>query len=261
MSQPLSLYLDRPSRVQRWHPLTKLAVVLLILVSGLALPGVWAGYAVLVLLVLPLAIMGKVQRELLVTTVKVTVPFALSVFLIQGFLWPGGTPLVSLGPVSLKTEGLLFAIRSVGRIMVVVSGFLWFAYTTRPDRLMVALNQKGLPNSLVYMVVATLQIVPRFQNRAASILDAQRSRGLETQGNLLVRSRALLPLVIPLVLSSLIDVEERAMAIEARGFTRGGMKTSLVEIAEAAWEPPVRWLILLVAVLLLGASIWLRIAR
>ena len=260
MSQPLSLYLDRPSRVQRLHPLTKLVVVVLILVSGLALPGVWAGYAVLLILVLPLAIWSRVQRELLVTTAKVTFPFAISVFLIQGFLWPGGTPLISLGPLSLKTEGLLFAIRSVGRIMVVVGGFLWFAYTTRPDRLMVALNQKGLPNSLVYMVVATLQIVPRFQNRAAAILDAQRSRGLETQGNLLVRSRALLPLVIPLVLSSLIDVEERAMAIEARGFNRGGLKTSLVEIAEAAWEPPARWVILLMAVLLLGASIWLRIA-
>ena len=145
--------------------------------------------------------------------------------------------------------------------MVVVGGFLWFAYTTRPDRLMVALNQKGAPNSLVYMVVATLQIVPRFQSRAAAILDAQRSRGLETRGNLLVRSRALLPLVIPLVLSSLIDVEDRAMAIEARGFNRSGLKTSLAVISEAAWEPPARWGILLLSVLLLGASIWLRIAR
>ena len=261
MSQSLSLYLDRPSWVQRLHPLTKLAVVLLILVSGLALPGIWAGYAVMLILVLPLAIGGKVHRELLATTLKVTFPFAISVFLIQGFLWPGGTPLVSLGPVSLKAEGLLFAIRSVGRIMVVISGFLWFAYTTRPDRLMVALNQKGAPNSLVYMVVATLQIVPRFQSRAAAILDAQRSRGLETRGNLLVRSRALLPLVIPLVLSSLIDVEERAMAIEARGFNRSGLKTSLAVISEAAWEPPARWGILLLSVLLLGASIWLRIAR
>jgi energy-coupling factor transport system permease protein len=260
MSQPLSIYLDRPSRVQRLHPLTKLALVGFILVTGLSLPGIWAGYAVLLLLVLPLAFAARVQRELLVTTLKVTIPFALSIFLIQGFLWPGGTPLVSLGPISLKSEGLVFAIRSVGRIMVVVSGFLWFAYTTRPDRLMAALNQKGLPKSLVYMVVATLQIVPRFQARATAILDAQRSRGLETGGSLLRRSRALVPLVVPLVLSSLIDVEERAIAIEARGFNRAGLKTSLVEISEAAWEPLARWGILLAAIVMVGASIWLRIA-
>jgi len=260
MSQPLSLYLDRPSRVQRLSPLTRLAVVGFILVAGLSLPGIWAGYAVLLLLVLPLGFAARVQRELLVTTLKVTFPFALSVFLIQGFLWPGGTPLVSLGPISLKYEGLVFAIRSVGRIMVVVSGFLWFAYTTRPDRLMAALSLKGLPSALVYMVVATVQIVPRFQGRATAILDAQRSRGLETGGNLLQRSRALVPLVVPLVLSSLIDVEERAMAIEARGFNRSGTKTSLVEISEAAWESPARWGIVVAAILLLGASIWLRIA-
>jgi energy-coupling factor transport system permease protein len=44
-----------------------------------------------------------------------------------------------------------------------------------------------------------------------------------------------------LILSSLVDVEERALAIEARAFNRPCPKTSLFEIGEASWEPFARW--------------------
>jgi energy-coupling factor transport system permease protein len=114
-----------------------------------------------------------------------------------------------IGPLSLKAQGLLFAVISTGRILVIVSSFLLFSLTTRPDYLMNSLSRVGFPANLAYVIVATIQIAPRFQSRAATILDAQRARGLETEGSLRKRARALVPLVIPLVLSSLIDVEER----------------------------------------------------
>ncbi len=116
---------------------------------------------------------------------------------------------------------------------------------TRPDRLMIALSQRGLPGSLTYIVLSTLQIVPRFQTRAQTILDAQRSRGLETGGNLLQRSKALLPLVVPLVLGSFIDIEERAIALEARGFSRQGKKTSFVQLEDSRSQRAIRLLVLL----------------
>ena len=140
---------------------------------------------------------------------------------------------------------------------MIVSSFLWFALTTRADHLTNSLSEIGFPANLAYVIVATIQIAPRFQARAATILDAQRARGLETRGGGLTRARALVPLVVPLVLSSLIDVEERALAIEARAFNRPGPKTSLVEIPEAVWEPALRWLILLAILTILGLRIYL----
>ncbi|NIO09207.1 MAG: energy-coupling factor transporter transmembrane protein EcfT, partial [Deltaproteobacteria bacterium] len=159
----------------------------------------------------------------------------------QGFFWQGGAIIIDLGLVSLKRQGVIFATTSVGRILMVVSSFLWFALTTRPDQLMTSLVQRGLPSNLAYIIVATIQIIPRFQQRAATITDAQRSRGLETEGNFLERVRGVLPLVVPLILSSLVDVEERALAVEARGFNHPGKKTSLIEITETNWEPGLRW--------------------
>src|SRR3990170_244685 len=256
MSEILSLFVPRSSGVHRLHPLTKLTITASLLVAGLVLPGVWSTYALFGLVLLPLALWGKVWQEMLRLSWRVALPFAISVFLIQGFLWPGGTPLFFLGPFSLKSEGLQFALASTGRILIVVSSFIWFALTTRPDTLMTALVQRGLPASLAYTIVATIQIVPRFQVRAATIIDAQRSRGLETEGNMLRRAHAVVPLVVPLILSSLVDVEERALAIEARAFNHPGLKTSLVEIAEARWEPALRWAVLIAILGVLAFRLW-----
>ncbi len=261
MTEAFSLYLPRNSRVHALHPLTKILLVGFLLIGGLALPGIWSTYILLIVLVFPLAAWGRVLQSLLKAPWSIAFPFAISVFLIQGFLWTGGTPLLRIGPLSLKEEGLAFAVASTGRILVVISSFLWFAFTTRPDILMTALAQRGLPASLAYIIVATIQIVPRFRSRAAAIMDAQRARGLETSGRLVQRVRAVLPLVIPLILSSLIDVEERALAVEARAFNRPGPKTSLVEINEAGWEPLARWGISLAAAGVILFRFWLVLRR
>lgn len=258
MSQAFSLYLPRESGLHHLHPLTKLLLAVFLLVCGLALPGIWAGYIAFAVLVAPLALWGDVLRPLLRAVLRSVVPFAISLFLIQGFLWPQGTPILTLGPVSLKLEGLLFAIRSTGRILMVVSSFLLLALTTRPDALALTLSQRGVPKSLTYIVVSTLQIVPRFQTKAATILDAQQSRGLEIRGSLRRRVRALVPLIAPLVLSSLVDIEERAMALEARAFSRKGPKTSLLVLHDTRSQQAVRWLLAAAALAVLLARLFIR---
>jgi energy-coupling factor transport system permease protein len=187
--------------------------------------------------------------------VRLIIPFALSLFLIQGLFWTGGTPIVALGPLSLKAEGLTFALAMSGRILIIFSSFLWLAMTTRPDALMLALVQKGLPDRIAYIVLTTLQIVPRFQAKAATILNAQRSRGLETEGSLIRRIRGVLPLVVPLVLGSIVDIEERAIALEARAFSRQGERTSLVDLPDSAAQRVFRWMLVVIVATLAVARI------
>jgi energy-coupling factor transporter transmembrane protein EcfT len=106
--------------------------------------------------------------------------------------------------------------------------------------------------------VTTLQLVPQFVIKANTILDAQRSRGLETQGNIITRARALLPLVLPLVLGSLLEVEERAIAIEARAFNSNRVETSLLEIPDSQNQKFARIGLVVVTVLVVTyRTIWL----
>ncbi|MGH2536566.1 MAG: energy-coupling factor transporter transmembrane component T family protein [Candidatus Promineifilaceae bacterium] len=255
MSTPFSLYIERDGSFHRLHPLTKLALTGFCLVVGLALPGRWAAYAFYLLVMLPLAAVAGIGRRYLRATLAAVLPFAVSLFLVQGLFWPGGTPVLELGPLSFKAEGVAFALRSTGRILVIVGAFLLLSFTTRPDRLMQALAERGAPRRLTYIMLTAIQIVPHFQSKASAILDAQRSRGLETEGGLRQRARALLPLVRPLVLGSIIDIEERAMALEVRAFGRQGPMTYLSSLRDSQGQRSARWLLVLAAAGLLVARL------
>jgi energy-coupling factor transport system permease protein len=259
MAESYSLFRPRPGRLHRLHPLTRLALSALPAAAGLALPGLWTGYLAAALGVLPLALAARLLPDLARAVLRTWLPFVVSIFLVQGFFWPGGTPVLALGPFSLKAQGLEFTIQTTGKLLTILGSFLWFAMTTRPDALVAAFTSRGFPPSLSYMVVATIQIIPRFQGRAAAIIDAQRARGLETGGSLARRLRGILPLVTPLILGSLIDVEERALAIEARAFNHPGPKTRFTALDEAVWEPAARLALILASLACLGLGVYLRL--
>ena len=138
------------------------------------------------------------------------------------------------------------------RLLLALGGTLLLMLSTRPDKLVLALRERGLPNALGYIVLTALQIFPRFQDRARVILDAQKARGLEIEVNLLRRLRLLVPLIAPLILSSIVDVEERAMALEARAFNYPADKTSLIVLRDSAIQRAMRALLLLSMLLLIA---------
>ena len=67
----------------------------------------------------------------------------------------------------------------------------------------------------------------RWSSARQQITAAQRARGLDTEGSFLRRIRGIVPIVGPVILGSIGEVEERTMALEARGFTRPGRRTLL----------------------------------
>jgi len=182
-------------------------------------------------------------------------PFALSLFLIQGFFSPGENVLLELGPLTLKAEGIWLATKFTARILVWLGAATLLMLITRPDKLVLALIERGMPRNIAYIVLTSLQIIPRFQEKAQTILDAQRSRGLETEGTLIHRLRMLVPLVAPLILSSILDLDERAIALEARAFSRPGLKTNLLSLEDSAPQGVVRKGLLALILILITA--WL----
>jgi len=254
MTIPFSLYAPRESGLHKLHPLTKLALAGFVALCALVLPRA-ASYLLFLLLIVPLALWGRVFGRLMSAALRVALPFAISLLIIQGLFWQTGPILARVGPISIKLDGILFAVSTIGRILAILSSFVLLSLTTRPDALMLALSQRGLPDVIAYIILTTLQIIPRFQSKAQTIIDAQRSRGLETEGGLLHRIRALLPLVVPLVLSSIVDIEERAIALEARAFSHPGTKTSLFDLSDSLPERIFRWSLLAIALIIVVVRI------
>jgi energy-coupling factor transport system permease protein len=253
-----SIYVARASGLHKLNPITKFILTLCLMLCGLILPGMWTSYLILLLIILPLAMWGQVTRRLSQLVFNVSLPLIISVFIIQTLFWGKGTAIFEIGPFAPKLEGFLFSITSAGRVLFIMADFILFSLTTRPDILMISLKQSGLPSGLAYIIVTTLQLVPRFIAKANTILDAQRSRGLETQGSLLVRARALLPLILPLVIGSLLEVEERAIAIEARGFNSTHFETSLIEIPDSQTQKLARYgFVFATVIVIVSRFLWL----
>jgi energy-coupling factor transport system permease protein len=251
-----TLYIDHDRGLQRLHPLTKLVISLFLIVLAIVLPSMWSGYLVFLLLVVPLALWGGILRPLWSALWKIVLPFAISMFVIQGLFWTGGTPVVELGPLSLKAEGLVFATTITGRLLAIMGTFLLFSLGTPPDDLMISLEERGVPNSVTYIILSTIQLVPGLQARSVKIRDAQHARGLETEGSIMLRMRAIAPLVEPLVLGSIIDVDERAIALEARAFSSDTPKTFFRTVPDTRGEQIFRWLLLIASILLIVARIF-----
>ncbi|NIS80433.1 MAG: hypothetical protein GTO14_09565 [Anaerolineales bacterium] len=251
MSTP-TLYLHRPSGLHALHPLTKLALTGFFLVSAATLPNIWLVLGFYVIGLLPLAAWGLVFKPFLKSNALLIWPFALSLFLIQGFFTPGESVLFTVGPFTYTLEGVWLAARFSARILVWLGAATLLMIVTRPDNLMLALIERGLPREIAYIILTSLQIIPRFQSKAEVILDAQRSRGLETEGSLLHRMRILVPLIAPLILSSILELDERAIALEARAFSRPGPRTNLTRLEDTSIQAAARWGLLVLIIILIG---------
>lgn len=251
-----TLFVPGTSGLHNLHPLTKLFLSLFLLVLAATLPSLQWLLVAFAIFIIPLAIWGRLSKPLFRSGVAVLLPFVISLSVVQGFFTPGETALFRIGSFVFTLEGWLAGLTVAARILLAIGGALLMMLSTRPDQLMLALTNAGLPGSVAYIILTAIQIFPRFQERAQIILEAQQARGLETKVNLFKRVSLLVPLVGPLVLSSIIETEERAMALEARAFSRPGRRTSLLILKDSAWQRVARWLLVLLMVAAIAYRVW-----
>jgi len=129
----------------------------------------------------------------------------------------------------------------LARMFAAAMALVLFGLTTDPRALVADLEHRGLSPRIAFAAAATLQTIPLLVERARVIRDAQRARGLDTEGSLRTRAAAVLPLAGPLVLSALTDVEERSLALEVRGFGRPGRRQLLWAIPDSGVQRALRW--------------------
>jgi len=207
------------------HPFTLLTLAVALPALAWILPAPWGGAEALItalaLLLTPGASPGFAAAR---TAVITAAPFWFFLYLLHGV---GG----------MVTIGL--------RLSTMIASFVWLVAILPPARLVEAMLAAGWPVSAAFLFSATLQAVPALRERAQRLVDAQRCRGLATRGGPLVRLRALRALALPLVLSALHEVDERALALETRGLVAGARRTALAPPADHRGERVLRWLLVL----------------
>lgn len=237
----------RPAAPTAWHrlnPLTRAVVSIVVTVAAVAIGGYATPLVLLAFVAVPAAFVAGVLRRAARLALAVSLPVIVSLALVSILTRPGETVLLQLGPLRATLEGIDFAAQVSLRVIVMALILVLFGLTTEPRAIVADLERRGLPPRLTFAIAAALDAVPAMVSRARAVAAAQRARGLDTEGSVGARLRGVLALAGPVVLSSLAEVEERAMALDARGFGRPGRREPLWVPEEAAWERPARWLLL-----------------
>lgn len=224
----ISLYQDKGTWLNQVHPYTKLVYILAAILIPVIGGKLWL-FPILIAVSLGLLISGKVLKSAL-PLVAFSFTLIIVIFLIQGlFNHSNETVLVSIGPATFYKEGTLYASGIGLNILNMLLSFAVFVLTTSPQELVDELEKSGFSPKFGYIINSIFQILPQMIATKDTITDAQRSRGMETEGSLAVRMKAFLPLISPVVMSSLINTRERAIALEVRGFGRKQKKTWLAD--------------------------------
>src|SRR5881296_2669978 len=165
----------------------------------------------------------------------------------------------------LTGSGVLSALALTVRFLVLLTTFSLFFMTTSPDDLGLALDRIGIvrwlsrrwlgfPNALSFTFTTAVRLVPTLAVDAQTVVDAQRSRGLELdRGNLLRRIRNYIPILIPLLLIAIRRSLELAEALESRGFPGKEGRTSLFQLKLKRGD----YAIIGISVGAIAASIWI----
>jgi energy-coupling factor transport system permease protein len=232
-----------PSAWHRLNPLTKATAAIVATLGTLVAGGFVVSIFILGGLVLPGALLAGVSRRVLRWSVLVTLPIAISVAIVSILGRAGTTVLFVIGPFDATLESVEFAAGIALRLFVVAMALALFGLTTEPRALVADLERRGVSPRLTFAAAATLDAVPAMAERARTIQEAQRGRGLDTEGSVGARLRGVLPLVGPAIVGALHDVEARSLALEARAFDRPGRRDLLWAPSDSGRQRATRWLL------------------
>lgn len=253
------------SLIHRLDPRTKilLATIFIVCVFVANNP---LGFLTLILSVLILVAISKISFKVILKSIKPIVFILIFTALLNVFMTKGeGEPLISFWIIEIYTEGIVRAIMMGLRVITLIVGTsLLLTYTTSPialtdglESLLSPLKKINVPvHTFAMMMSIALRFIPTLVEETEKIMNAQKSRGADfTTGNLAQRAKALIPILVPLFVSSFKRAEELATAMECRCYRGDVNRTKLVKLEYRSEDI----IILLIFALALAAMICISI--
>ena len=239
------LYEPKNSLIHRLDPRTKILMLLAIFIIALVPSTVPHALGVLVLVIIYVTIaqswsaIARIRTFLLIITIFSVV--------VWGVIPRGEVILWQF----IRRDSVMFGVLTAIKIDSILMCGIVFLATTKNEEITIGLVKMGVPYVMCFAFSTALRLVPTFAHTGATVVEAQRSRGLELDtGSLWSRMKAYIPLMAPIFLVSIRNANLMAMALEARGFGSAKKRTFYLQLKMEARD----WIVLLVVVILLAVS-------
>lgn len=240
------------SRIGKLYPTTKFMITLLVVIVSIFTPGYVLQYVRFPVFLI-ISLMVGTTKQFLNAFFKSIFIIILFIFAMQVFIITNEDQISIWGFIHFSQAGLATSLSMTSKITAIASAIMTFFETTKVKDITYALEHAGTPRKVTFLISSTIQLIPQTSSLSKTITDAQKSRGIETEGGLMTRIKAFVPMLGPLVLSSIQQTEERVLALESRAFSAKGKKTSIYVLNKTGLD-----IVLEVCsvILLIGYVVW-----
>ncbi|MGV8852432.1 MAG: energy-coupling factor transporter transmembrane component T [Rhodoglobus sp.] len=230
----------RPATQRNWlrdfNPISLLLILASLAVVAVAIPGIIAPF-VIGLVFIPIAVLGGVGRSFIATYAKLWIVVGLLLFVLRAALIEGEHVIFEIGPITVTEEGVMDGLQFSLTVMAISGAVALFFALVPMKYLMLALELKGVSPRATYVLLASFQAITDLGKNARTVMEAQKSRGIETDGNAVQRLKAFFPILAPVFLSAMTSTEERSIALDARAFSSREPHSHLVSLRTTPkWE-------------------------
>ncbi len=210
-------YVPGTSFIHRMNPVAKLACALLISVACFCTTNLAFIAAIIVIDAALAASCGMVREAL--GLARAVAAFSVLLALIALLTTPSGAVLVELPWGYVGTGSLMAALLIVMRLVACAVPLFLVMYVTKLTDLANAMVKiVRVPYRYAFTFTSAVHFIPVFMNDMAGIMEAQTARGVQFDGGIVRRIRLMVPLCVPLLVSSVRKTNSAAIAAEVRGF-------------------------------------------
>ena len=237
----LGQYFPGDTIAHRLDPRTKLILVFLYIIALFNAKG-WPSYLLVVAVTVICMMVSHIRPKNIFKGLKPMI-FIIALTAILNLFYTEGTPIAE-GWI-ITWEGIERAVKMMLRIILLITGTFLLTYTTSPmeltdglELLLKPLKKLRIPvHELTLMMSMALRFIPTLIEETDKIMSAQKARGADFEtGHLIERAKALLPILVPLFVSSFRRADELAVAMESRCYHGGEGRTRMKQLRFAGQD-------------------------
>ncbi len=259
----LGQYYPADSAVHDMDPRTKLFGTLIYIIA-LFLFNNLVGWTIVSLFLVLMICSCRVPLSYMVKGLKAIVMLLLIAAIFNLFLTTG-TPLFTIGPLTISDVGLRNAVMMTIRMIYLIVGTSIMTLTTTPNQLtdgleqsLKFLNKIHVPvHEIAMMMSIALRFIPILIEETDKIMKAQMARGANFEtGGIVKRAKAMVPLLVPLFVSAFRRAGDLALAMEARCYHGGEGRTKMKPLCYHRVDAVAYILIILFLISVIVSRMW-----
>ena len=230
----LGQYYQTESLLHRLDPRVKIGGTFLYILSLFFINN-YIGYLVAIFFLGVVIALSRVPFSYIVRGMR-SIVFLLVVTLCFNLFLTPGTEVVRIWKITITQEGIHTAVTMGMRLILLIIGSSLMTLTTTPNQLTDGMERMlgflkifRVPvHEVAMMMSIALRFIPILLEETDKIMKAQMARGADFEsGNLMVRAKAMVPLLVPLFISAFRRANDLAMAMEARCYRGGEGRTKM----------------------------------